>query len=318
MRYLRTYSRIAQVSIFLFLVFAFFLIVSLLLSGVVTKMFDISLEQLSSLSASTPMRLITISVWVQAVSSLMLFAVPALLFAYLYHPRASEFLGLSGNIKIGKLLLVLLIILGITPMLQLIEGLISNIDFGASIKQSQKENDDTMAAFLNMPYISYLFRAVLVMAIIPGLGEELFFRGVMMRITHRSMRNFRFSILMTGVIFAMAHSNICGFVSIFLAGSLLGYIYYLTGNLWYNIIAHAFFNSLQIILEYLQTRNPGLKQFMEHASPMLWVAVALAGLGIAFFAWRRLLQVSTPLPHDWPRDFSDSELEALAENPINF
>src|ERR1039458_7963457 len=108
-----------------------------------------------------------------------------------------------------------------------------------------------MSSFLNMPTFAAFIRAFIVMAIIPAVGEEMFFRGIMLRFTKKLTRNMVFSVIFTATVFALSHTNIYGFISIFLAGVLLAVIYNLTGSLWCSIVAHLFFNGFQIVVSYL-------------------------------------------------------------------
>jgi membrane protease YdiL (CAAX protease family) len=73
------------------------------------------------------------------------------------------------------------------------------------------------------------------------LGEEIVFRGLMQQVFTRNM-NAVVGVLLAGATFGAVHLNAHLLISITAFGWFLGYIYHVTGNLTYTIIAHAIFN----------------------------------------------------------------------------
>ena len=314
MQYFRSYPRGRQLMIFMLLVLTFFFTTSFLLNDLLTKIFGISPAQIEEINDKSSAALIKVAQIVQAVSSVLIFLLPGLLYAYLAHPRPRQQLGLVKPGKNLHFLLVILVMLGAMPVLTMLEGLIGKIDFGAGVKKAQEANDNMMNAMLQMTNFWSLLKALLIMAVIPGLGEEIFFRGTMMRFAKLPIRrSFIFPIFFTALVFAMAHSNVYGYLSIFLAGALLGTIYYLTGSLWCSILAHIFFNGSQIVLAYMALRIPAVKHFSDTAGVGQMVPWAIGGaalFGVSFYAlWKN----QTPLPGNWPVDFSDEEIRQFVD-----
>jgi hypothetical protein len=142
-------------------------------------------------------------------------------------------------------------------------------------------------------------------AVIPGIGEEFFFRGILMRFAKQKSSNMIFPILFTSVVFAYSHSNIYGFVSILLAGILLAVIYNLTGSIWCGVIAHMLFNGSQIILAYFGNSSSAVKAFMDsNTVPYYLVAAGLLVFsGSLYLLWKN----RTPLPENWTNDYAPGE-----------
>jgi membrane protease YdiL (CAAX protease family) len=197
--------------------------------------------------------------------------------------------------------------LGAMPVLEMLSDLISHINFGAAVKASQQENEDIMNAFLVMPSAASLIKVFLVLAIVPAMGEEMFFRGVLMRFAKKRSNSMVLPIVFTAFVFAFAHASVYGFLSIFIAGILLAFIYNLTGSLWCSILAHLFFNGSQIVLSYLSNGNAAAKQATDNAGiPYYLVAAGAVVFGISFYL---LLKNKTPLPPNWTDDFTPAELQ---------
>jgi membrane protease YdiL (CAAX protease family) len=301
MKYFRSYPLFLQLLLFAAMVLPMSGFGSLMIYLLLPKFTSFTLLQIVGITEQSPIALINTAILVQGILSIFSFLIPAWLFSYLAHPQPAEYIGLRLPGRKIQWVLVILVMLGAIPVLELIESLISQINFGAKIKASQAANDHMTAAFLTMPTFYSFLRAFVVMAIIPAFGEELFFRGVLLRFAKKKARTMEFPIFLTAFVFAFFHSNIYGFLSIFLAGVLLAVIYYLTGSLWCSILAHLFFNGSQVILAYLGNYNAGFKTYIENSTLPIYIIIAGAIIfGISFYL---LLKNKTPLPGNWTDDF---------------
>ena len=305
MRYFRVYPWALQLLLFVLVFFTIRSGAEVVVLSVLTKMTGFTLAQLVAITPGSPASLVNVGIWLQGILNLATFCVPAFLFAYLSTPRPKDFLGLRPPGKPIQLLLVVLLILGASPLLQLIQGLIGKIDFGPAVKAEQEKSDNMMNAFLNISSFGSFIKVFVILAIVPALGEELFFRGVLMRFARQRSRNMIMPVVFSAAIFSLSHTNIYGYLSIFLAGVLLAVIYNLTGSLWCSILAHCSFNGSQIILMYLGTSNGQVKALMEQSTvPYFLVAGGAIVFGVSYYL---LLKNKTPLPANWSDNFSPDE-----------
>lgn len=305
-RYWRSYPWFFQLLQFIILivVMASFFVVAL--TPVVLNLMHVSIEALKDVNEKTPRHVINAFLVIQFLTSIGIFLLPVLLFAYFTHPRPKQYLGL---VKPGKPLhwwLAPVTVISATPLLLAIASLISNIDFGASVKHAQEVNDQTFRALLTMSSPGELIVTFLVLAIVPGLSEELFFRGLMMRFAAKRSRTIVFPLVISALLFALMHTNIYGMVSIFFAGLLLGGIYYLTGSLWCSIISHICYNGLQVLLTYFARNNATFKAIDEaNTVPVSWiVAGSVLFAGAFYLLWKN----RTPLKSNWSADYTAEEL----------
>ena len=301
MKYFRYYPVWLQLILFLSLVFTLMFFGMVCLYVLLPLLSGVRFDQIQVVNEHSSYALVKASQLVQGVLSSFMFLVPALLFAYLTHPEAGKYLGLKKAGSIVQFLLVIIIMLSAKPALEAISGLVSKIDFGADVKKGQDVNDSLMKAYLNMPTFVDFLRVFFVMAILPAMGEELFFRGVLMRFTMKISKSLWLSVIFSAALFAFIHSNIYGLASIFLAGALLAGIYYLTGSLWCSIAGHMVFNGSQIILSYIGNTNGAVKNF-ENSETIQW---GLVGGGAVVFAiaFYLLWKIRTPLAANWTEDF---------------
>jgi uncharacterized protein len=90
---------------------------------------------------------------------------------------------------------------------------------------------------------------VTIMALIPAIGEELVFRGILQQQLMRKLTPI-VSILLAGAIFSAIHFQFEGFFSRWLLGALLGWLYWRTQNFWVPVAAHFFNNAFQVVAQY--------------------------------------------------------------------
>ncbi len=285
----------------------------------ITGVESVDLEQLNR---ESPQIEITAALLWQGFFSIGIFLIPALLFAYQTTPHMRQYLGLRKPGNALQWLLSAVIMLGAIPVMLQIHALMRNFDFGADAAALQATNDRMTQAFLSMPSVADFFLVFLIMAIVPAIGEELFFRGIIMRFMAKRQsrlalqrqpaaksanRAMLVSIIVTAVFFALMHSTLYGFISIFLAGVILGLIYYLTGSIWCSILAHLINNGLQIVLVYLSEEQTPVQQSVEESLlPWGWV---IAGLIIGTAALTILWKNRTPLAPGWTDDYLAEELQ---------
>ena len=92
--------------------------------------------------------------------------------------------------------------------------------------------------------------AFIVVAVLPGIGEELLFRGVLQNTLHRYSGNKHVAIWVTGFLFAAIHFQFYGLVPRTMLGVLFGYIYVWSGNLKMAMVAHIANNGLALCFAY--------------------------------------------------------------------
>lgn len=131
---------------------------------------------------------------------------------------------------------------------------------------------------------AFLF-GLLVIAVIPALGEEFVFRGLIQNELWRSSRNIHIAIWVSSFLFSAIHLQFFGFLPRLLLGALFGYLYYWSGNLLVPMIAHFFNNGFSLTMIYLQSLGiSDLNMEDETAAPISLVAVcAIAVFALLYF-----------------------------------
>ena len=115
---------------------------------------------------------------------------------------------------------------------------------------------------------------LLVLALLPAVGEELVFRGMVQRLLHSMTKNMHVAICLSALIFSAIHLQFYGLVPRFLLGALLGYIYAWTQDLAFPIVAH-FFNNASALFLLLLYQTGLTEQDVSAASGLPRPTIAL-------------------------------------------
>lgn len=135
--------------------------------------------------------------------------------------------------------------------------------------------------------------ALLVVAVVPAIAEELTFRGVVLRQLVRWTNSVHWGVWLSAIVFSAIHVQFFGFVPRLLLGVLLGYLFAWSGNIRVSMAAHFAQNGLQLLLLYLQQR--GTIHFDADSNEALpWplaVASLLATGGLLYWLYQQRLRL---------------------------
>jgi len=104
--------------------------------------------------------------------------------------------------------------------------------------------------------IPELLTGILVIGVFAGVGEELFFRGLIQPKMQRYFQSPHLGIWITAFIFSAIHVQFYGFLPRMFLGALFGYLYHYSGSLFYPILGHILNNTFTLLLVYAS--NEGL------------------------------------------------------------
>jgi membrane protease YdiL (CAAX protease family) len=145
-------------------------------------------------------------------------------------------------------------------------------------------------AFLTTDTVGGLFVNLLVVAVIPALGEELLFRGVMVRLFKDLTGNTHLAVLFSSFLFAAVHLQFFGFLPRFFLGLVLGYAFVITRNLWIPIVIHFVNNAASVIVFYLHHNghiNIPMEDFGSAPSTVFIVGSLLISIWLMVIVYRR-------------------------------
>ena len=138
-----------------------------------------------------------------------------------------------------------------------------------------------------------LLTGILVIGVFAGVGEELFFRGLIQPKMQSYFKSAHWGIWITAIIFSAIHVQFYGFLPRVFLGALFGYMYHYSGSLLYPIIAHIFNNALTVVVVYLS--NQGYFDFDLESTDSVSYPAGLVGLLVLILGFLYFKKVNTLL-----------------------
>jgi len=120
----------------------------------------------------------------------------------------------------------------------------------------------------------------LVIAIIPAIGEELVFRGVIQNQVSFLTKKPHLAIWLTAFFFSAFHLQFFGFLPRMLLGVLFGYLYFWSGNLLIPIFAHFVNNGFTLLIVYLH--QLGIIEFDLESTDQIELLPVIISILVAF------------------------------------
>ena len=176
---------------------------------------------------------------IQAVSSVLIFLLPAVAFAMItFRGKPFYFLGLKSVKKPSMYTLAIICMLVAFPFVFWLGDLNRAVDLPAWMSGLENDASKQMQAFLKADDLTDVIINVFIIAFLPAVCEEICFRGALQRILIHISRNPWVGILITAFLFSAFHLQFQGLLPRMFLGVLLGAIYWYSGSLWPSIVAH--------------------------------------------------------------------------------
>jgi hypothetical protein len=277
-------------------------VISLLSIFLVPYIFDIPLDNAQDIfnHASNPMYIGALK-FIQFFNSVGLFVIPPFLYVLYIKEKPMEFLNLKKFIHIKTLIFLCLIYIISIPAMEWLITFNSNLSLPDSLvgleqwmKAAEERAAEVTKAFLVMNGIGDLIINLIIIAIIPAIGEELLFRGVLQRQINLWSKNGHLAVWLAAFIFSAIHLQFYGFLPRLVLGALFGYFYLWSNNLWVPIIAHFINNASAVMISYYMgspETDIQLEAMNQNGSEM-YVIISLVILFLTLKRFRENLQLT--------------------------
>lgn len=165
-------------------------------------------------------------------------------------------------------------------------------DFAKEFENWARDLEDTNAEltrFLtNFGSTGELLIALFIIAVLPAIGEEIVFRGLIQNELYRGTKNIHLSIWIAAILFSAIHFQFFGFVPRLLLGALFGYLYYWSGNLSLAILAHFVNNGVSVVALYLYQQGKFTFDIVspESAPANVVIISALLTAGLLYYFYK--------------------------------
>ena len=186
--YLKTRPAIIQLLLFIGMAFGIFMVLSLIGTVILSSMTGMGLLQLSDptkWNMNNPKMMLFIR-GMLVLQFLGLFLIPTLLFGYFSDPKPRTYLGLKAPSKSIYWILAIVVMLVAIPAVEYTGLLNRDIQLSSATRKwmegMEKQAQATIQFMLNERTPANLIQNLIFIALFAGIGEELFFRGVLQRL----------------------------------------------------------------------------------------------------------------------------------------
>lgn len=233
----------------------------------------------------------------QIINHLGMFTVPSVLYIIFFMQRYDvKELGLD-RLNIFNLLLSILVLIASMPLTNWLIELNLKMHLPAflsgleeKMRMMEDSASDLTEIFFNDKSFGGLVLNLFMIALIPAIGEELVFRGILFRIFKKWIKNIHVTVFVAAILFSAMHLQFYGFLPRLVLGILFGYLFVITRSLWVPIIVHFINNGAAVLVEWLYSRDAtetSMEAFGKAES--IWsVVVSLLLLGVLFTLLLRL------------------------------
>ena len=247
--------------------------------------FDIGLTELASVvqnPAAYPQGKEAVNIF-QGISHFCAFTLAPLALVLSVGFSFPEYFSPQRTVPFSLLLLSGLLIIAIMPANSWVIDVNTKMDLPGFLSGFEKWAKDKEESLKELTQYLTKFNSVgelvlglLIFALIPAIGEELVFRGIVQNQLIRWLKNPHLGIWVTAIIFGAIHLQFYGMLPRTLLGALLGYLYWWSGNIWVPILGHFMNNGFTVFMLYLvQQKNIDFDVESTEAMPVSTILFSL-------------------------------------------
>jgi membrane protease YdiL (CAAX protease family) len=156
--------------------------------------------------------------------------------------------------------------------------------------RAQEEKMKALTIFLTTFHsFEQFLLGFVVIAIVPGMGEEFLFRGILQNKLKQLSGNAHLAIWLSAIIFSAIHFQFYGFAPRMLLGAVFGYLYHWSGNLAYAMVAHFVNNGFTIMMMYLYQQRQVEMDIDKEQVPIDMALLSLALSGVLMFLFYKIV-----------------------------
>lgn len=245
-----------QLLVSLITMFAISLLLLLIVFGLGRLIFGYGLDTIDlagDISQHQRIYLITF----QAMSQISIFMVPAVIVSWMFTGDLYSWQGLKIVPSPTIIIMLLFLAFSIIPIIT-VSGVFNSrlslpTGLGGLENWMRGKEDEAMKLTGQLVQASTIWSLIInivVLAIIPAISEELFFRGIIQQILQKWFKSGILAVAVTAILFSAFHFQFYGFLPRFILGIIFGLLFLWSRSIWIPIIAHFLNNIVPVILSY--------------------------------------------------------------------
>ncbi len=228
----------------------------------------------------------------QILYSLTLFFIPAVVISFFYTSKTFYFFQINRFPAGVNFLLVFFLVIFSLPLVNSLALFNTSMQlpvFMENIEQmmlNAEQNAKVLVLrLMSVESAEMLLLNLFIVAFLPSIGEELFFRGLIQKHTIEWTKSEHLGVFIAAFLFSAIHFQFFTFLPRLFLGILLGYLFVWSKSLWMPVFAHFVNNALAVLVAFFYFKTKGtipenIDSFGTDSSTFLYTIFSL----IAFTA----------------------------------
>lgn len=226
--------------------------------------------------------------YIQVLQHLSIFLIPSLIIGFFMKRDIGSYLGIKRNPGALAAVLSMIFIFFLIPLTSYLGWLNTGLELPGWLEgleewmlNKEEQAGRLTGLLINTSTIGGLMVNMLIIAVIPAVGEELLFRGVLQNIFFAWFRSGHMAVLLTAFLFSATHLQFYGFLPRLILGLTFGYMYLWSGSIWLPVLAHFVNNAIPVFLSYLlgwENINSAVYEFSMQDGLIVIVPTIIAAL----------------------------------------
>jgi uncharacterized protein len=281
-------------SLLIIVVAGIILFTGFLVAGMV--IFDTDFETLKIFPSDISTKEISFFRYILITQHISFFIIPAIIILTLMeneHHLSLKKISMPAITEITLIVILAFCLFPVTGFTAKLNSMMHLPDWLSGVEQWMKEKEDNATELIDLFMTSDTFLKMILnlmmIAVIPAVGEELIFRGVFQKIFTNMFKSGHLAIWFTAILFSTIHLQFYGFVPRVILGLVFGYLFFWSGTLWLPVISHFVNNAVPVVGGYLlgwqevnsPSEIPLFKEFFTLLIPVF------SGGAILVYFWKR-------------------------------
>jgi hypothetical protein len=169
------------------------------------------------------------------------------------------------------------------------------------MRDSENTLQELTDAFLITDKWGGFFINLVMIGGLAAVGEELIFRGILVRLIREWTKNVHLAVIIPAILFSAFHLQFYGFFGRTVLGIMLGYLFVWSGSLWVPILVHFLNNAMAVILAFLTRKGiftTDIESFGSSENGLIIGGSSIMmvlTMGIIYYHERRKVKKKTPV-----------------------
>jgi membrane protease YdiL (CAAX protease family) len=222
-----------------------------------------------------------------AFASIIGFGLPVWVVAYFTPGNMGTNLGFKPIANDKQIMIVVLLAFTGLFLSGALGDLTDKLTFSTTVRNwatnLESQYKKALMAMTQMRTIWDLLFAIVAIAVVPAVVEELYFRASLQKIIMDWSGKPIVAIVVTAILFSAFHFSYFGFLSRMSLGIVLGLIYYFTKTIWLPILMHFINNAIGVSALYMVRNNPKqIDKVLDSNLAYYWVILGILLLVVLF------------------------------------